>query len=160
MAQVSRSTFTTNLGTLINDNSVEDVTPAEVRSVIDDLADSVPWGDEAVIRNATANLTAGYTATPHSLGNGTGTITPAFANGNLQTLTNNAAFTLAAPSSGSGTMVIELTNASGAGAITLSGFTSVTGSPLTTTNGHLFLLSIARFGSRSWLSVIGSSGNG
>jgi hypothetical protein len=48
MAQVSRSTFSTNLATLINDNSVEDVTPAEVRSIFTDLEDSAGWYDEVV----------------------------------------------------------------------------------------------------------------
>lgn len=160
MAQVSRSTFTTNLGTLINDNTTNDITPADVRSVFTDLEDSAAWFDEAVFRAETSNLTAGYTTTPFSLGTATtGTVTPAFANGNLQTLTNGGAFTLAAPTTGSGTMLIELANTAGAGTVTLSGFASVTGATLTGTNGHLFLLSIARFGSRSWLSIVAASGN-
>lgn len=47
MTQVSRSTFATNLETLIPDNNSSEVSPADVRSVIDDLADSVSWADES-----------------------------------------------------------------------------------------------------------------
>ncbi len=46
MPQVSRSTFATNLATVINDNTAKDVTPAEVRSVFTDLEDSAIWFDE------------------------------------------------------------------------------------------------------------------
>lgn len=159
MPQVSRAAFLAKLNSIINDNSFGDIEPAELREVLTDLEDSSGWFDEVVYRALTTNLTAGYTTTPHSLGTGSGTVTPVFASGNFQTLTNAGAFTLAAPSTGSGSMIIELTNASGAGAITLTGFVSVTGSPLTQINGHRFLLSLARIGSNSWLSVIGSSGN-
>jgi hypothetical protein len=152
MAQVSRSTFSTNLATLINDNSVEDVTPAEVRSIFTDLEDSAVWYDEGIVRNATANLTAGYTVTPFSNGTvSSGTFTPAFANGQYQTLTNNGAFTLAAPT-GNGSMRLEVTNGASAGAINLSAYTAVTGA-FTTTNGHRFRVLIERIGTRNYIDI-------
>lgn len=160
MAVVSRTAFASSLAAKVNNNTAGEISAQDMREVITDLEDSAAWNDEVVPRASTVNLTAGYTNTPHSLGSvSSGTVTPAFANGNLQTLTNAGAFTLAAPSAGSGSMIIELTNASGAGTITLTGFVSTTGSTITTINGHRFLLSIARIGTNSWLSVIGSSGN-
>lgn len=151
MPQVSRSTFSTNLATLINDNSVEDVTPAEVRSIFTDLEDSAVWFDEGVVRNATANLTAGYTVTTFSNGTvSSGTFTPAFANGQYQTLTNNGAFTLAAPT-GNGSMRIEVTNGASAGAINLAAYI-VTG-VFTTTNGHRFRATIERIGTRNYIDI-------
>lgn len=47
MAQVSRSAWATALTTLINDNTSGEITPADVRSILTDLEDSVRWYDEA-----------------------------------------------------------------------------------------------------------------
>lgn len=110
--------------------------------------------------DTTRDLTAGYTTTPFSLGSITsGVVTPAFANGNLQTLTNNGAFTLAPPSTGSGTMLIQVINGATADVITTSGFNSVTGDTLTTANGDHFIFSIAKIGSRTYLSITAASDN-
>ena len=46
MAQVSRATWNSSLTTKINDNTSGDVTPQDVREVLVDLEDSVPWYDE------------------------------------------------------------------------------------------------------------------
>jgi hypothetical protein len=159
MAVVSRTAFASSLATKVNDNTSGQVSAQDVREVFTDLEDSAAWNDEIVPRASTVNLTAGYTTTSHNLGTGSGTVTPAFANGNVQRITNAGAFTLAAPSTGEGTMVIELNNASGAGVVTLSGFLPPTGATLTTFNGHLFLISIARIGTRSWINIVASPGN-
>jgi hypothetical protein len=159
MAVVSRATFASSLATKVNNNTAGEISAQDMREVITDLEDSAAWNDEVVPRASSVNLAAGYTTTSHSLGTGSGTVTPAFANGNQQKLTNAGAFTLAAPSSGEGSMQIYLTNASGAGVITLSGFISITGAPLTTSNGHKFILSIGRDGSDVWLNILASSGN-
>lgn len=93
-------------------------------------------------RGATLDAAFGVAAT--SVNDGTkssGTFTPAFADGNVRRYLNNGAHTLAPPT-GEGTMVIQITNDSGAGAITTSGFTKKTGDAFTTTNGHDFLCNI------------------
>lgn len=78
----------------------------------------------------------------------TGTYTPdplAASPANFRRLLNGGAFTLAAPTrAGPYTMVITLTNGAGAGAVTLSGFTKVSGDALTTTNGHKFFIFITK----------------
>jgi hypothetical protein len=91
-------------------------------------------------------VTGGFSITPANLGNvtgGSGTLNPA--SGNYQYYTNNGAHTLNAPSSDCAIDIL-ITNGATAGAITLSGFTvnSNTGEPLTTTNGHKFILSVRR----------------
>lgn len=66
----------------------------------------------------------------------------------LQYITNNGAFTLAAPAS-DGSMMLLVTNGASAGAITFSGFSvgSNTGDALTTTNTQKFTISIWRINS-------------
>lgn len=94
----------------------------------------------------TALITKGFTVTPNNIGTvSSGTTTPAAADGNYQYLTNNGAFTLAAPAADSAIDIL-ITNGASAGTITFSGFTVGTniGSPFTTTNTSKFLLSIRR----------------
>jgi hypothetical protein len=80
-------------------------------------------------------------------------VTPDAYNGNYQAGTNNAAFTLAAPANECAIDIL-VTNGATAGAITFSGFAGGThGEPLTTTNGHVFLISIRRIGAVSMYSV-------
>ena len=100
----------------------------------------------ALKSDATATLTKGYTATAYDAGTkSTGTFTPAPADGNMQRYVNGGAHTLAAPTAaGDYTIVIQITNNASAGAITLSGFSKITGDTLTTTNGDDFLLFIAK----------------
>lgn len=100
--------------------------------------------DADILRADTSdNLTVGYSATSNNLGTvTTGTTTPTFAGGNFQRYVNGGAHTLAPPS-GEGTMIIQVTNNSSAGAITTSGFTFVVDDDLTTTDGHDFLFHIA-----------------
>lgn len=103
----------------------------------------------------TATLTVGFTFTANNIGTvSSGTTTPAPASGNYQYLTNNGAFTLAAPSSDCAIDIL-VTNGASAGAITFSGFTvgSTTGSALTTTNTNKFIISIRRINSISTYSI-------
>lgn len=95
-------------------------------------------GAAALAGNQT--LTGGFVATEYDHGTvTTGTVTPAPANGQMQKLTANGAFTLAPPSaSGSYTIILDITNGASAGAITTSSFTKVTGDAFTTTNAHKF----------------------
>jgi hypothetical protein len=75
----------------------------------------------------------------------TGTYTPTPVGGNMKRIVNGGAFTLAAPSvAGDYTLVIQITNTTGAGAITLSGFSKTAGSPFTTTNGDDFFVFITK----------------
>jgi len=99
----------------------------------------------------TALLTVGWTITSFSIGTvSSGTTTLAGANGNYQYLTNNGAFTLAAPAADTAISLL-ITNGASAGAITFSGFTvsASTGDALTTTNTSKFLLSIVRINATS-----------
>ncbi len=74
-----------------------------------------------------------------------GTYTPTPVGGNMKRIVNGGAFTLAAPSaSGDYTLVVQITNTAGAGAITLSGFNRTTGNPFTTTNGDDFFVYITK----------------
>lgn len=88
----------------------------------------------------------GFNSTPYNLGTvSSGTVTPASANGNTQYLTNNGAFTLAAPSTNC-SIDIDVTNGASAGTITFSGFTvgSNTGDTYATTNANKYILMIRR----------------
>lgn len=101
------------------------------------------------------DLAVGYTSTSSDQGTKTtGTFTPTFATRNIQRYINGGAHTLAPPSSGEGTMVIQITNNGSAGAITTSGFTIVTGDSFTTTNGHDFMCYISVVNSFSHLNVV------
>jgi hypothetical protein len=68
-------------------------------------------------------------------------------------VTNNGAFTIAAPAADSAIDIL-VTNGGSAGAITLSGFTvgSVTGSAYVTTNTYKFVFSIRRINGTSTYS--------
>ena len=83
-------------------------------------------------------LTGGTIVTSKSLGTiTTGTVTPDPGDRPLQHYTNGGAHTLA-PSSNTGSVLLDITNNGSAGAITTSGFTKVAGDSFTTTNGHKF----------------------
>lgn len=86
------------------------------------------------------NTTAGYTATADADGTfTTGTYTPTPSGGNIKSISNGGAFTIAAPSAaGVYTLIVEITNAAGAGTISTSGFSRVVGDSFTTTVGHRF----------------------
>jgi hypothetical protein len=102
-----------------------------------------------------AAISVGYTITPNNIGTvSTGTTTPAAASGNYQYLTNNGAFTLAAPLADCAIDIL-ITNGASAGAITFTGFTvgSSTGSALTTTNTSKFIISIRRINSVATYSI-------
>jgi hypothetical protein len=106
------------------------------------------------------DLTAGFSVTPYSIGTlSSGSYTPVYANGNFQTLTNNGAFTLNVPASGSGTIAIEVTNGASAGAITTSAFIDLPGDTLDTVSGNHFILQIIKFGARTYLQVSAAGDN-
>jgi hypothetical protein len=100
-------------------------------------------------------LTDGFTATADDDGTfSTGTYTPTPVGGNFKTIVNNGAFTFAAPTaSGDYTLLVLITNDSSAGAITLSGFTKVSGNAFTTTNTNRFLCSISKISTATFVNV-------
>lgn len=106
------------------------------------------WG--SVLRpDTTSTITKGYTVTPYNGGTvSSGTTTPDPANGNYQYYTNGGAHTLAAPSSDCAIDVMVINGASGAGAITMSGFktpgSGVSGATYATTANTWWVLSIRR----------------
>ena len=81
-------------------------------------------------------------------------MTPDPGNGNYQYITNNGAFTIAAPATDCAIDIL-ITNGASAGAITMSGFTvgSTLGGAFTTTNTNKFLLSIRRINGVSTYSI-------
>ena len=96
----------------------------------------------------------GFSATTFDLGtNASGTETLDESNGNFQKGVNGGAHTLA-PQSNDSTIVVQYTNNASAGTITVSGYDSVTGDDLTTTNGHDFLLFSTVIGSFQNLNVV------
>jgi len=100
--------------------------------------------------NATANLTAAFTATVDDEGTiTTGTYTPTTAAGsNYKKIINGGAFTLAPPTLASDTattLSLFIVNDGSAGAITTSGFTKVTGDAFATDNAFEFLCRIEVF---------------
>jgi hypothetical protein len=103
---------------------------------------------KADVDRASGSITAGYTATADNDGSkSSGTYTPDPAGGNLKRITNDGAFTLAAPTAGGDyTLIIQMTNGASAGVVALSGFAPNTlgGDELTTTTSHDFFLYITK----------------
>jgi hypothetical protein len=89
---------------------------------------------------------AGIVATSDDDGTlSTGTYTPTPVGGNFKRISNAGAFTFAAPSAaGDYTLVVQITNAAGAGAITMSGFSKVTGDAFATAVGADFFVFITK----------------
>lgn len=103
----------------------------------------------------TDNLAVGYTATTYNAGTkSTGTFTPDPQVGNLQLYINGGAHTLAPPTAGDCTMVLQVTNNASAGAVTTSGFTKKTGDTISTTNADDFLFFISKLNGFSNLHVL------
>lgn len=118
-----------------------------VTSAIQTQLDGKEPIDAEILRADTDdNLTAGYTATADDDGTqSSGTYTPSPVGGNLKSIVNGGAFTLAAPTyAGDYTMIVQMTNSASAGAVTFSGFNRQTGDTLTTTDGHDFFLFIVK----------------
>lgn len=106
------------------------------------------------------NLTVGYTTTSYDIGTvTTGTTTLDFTDGNVQRLVNNGSFTLAPPSSGEGVITLDIENDSSAGTITTSGWDSVNGDNLDTTDDNQFRCSCSVINGVSMLIVVAFSGN-
>lgn len=94
-------------------------------------------GDIAYLDVAAQVVTGGARVTSDSLGTiTTGTVTLDPGNRPLQHYTNNGAHTLA-PGSNTGSILLDITNGSSAGTVTISGWTKVVGA-FDTTNAHTF----------------------
>ena len=109
----------------------------------------------AVMADTDVNLTGGYTSTADDDGTQTsGTYTVAPAGGNLKTIVNGGAFTLAAPTvAGDYTLILQMTNNASAGTVTITGFTQESGDSLTTTDGHDFFLYITKLNGFTHLHI-------
>lgn len=94
----------------------------------------------------TIGITGGFTASNDADGTfAAGTYTPSPISGNFKTISNGGTFTFAAPAeAGVYTVVVEVTNVTGAGTITFSGFSRVTGDTITATVGHRFQVFITK----------------
>lgn len=111
---------------------------------------------DGAVQKAGDDGIGGYTTTAVDDGTkSSGTYTPSPAGGNIRKIVNGGAFTLAAPSaSGDYTMIVQVTNNSSAGAITLSGFTKSDGDSFTTTDGHDFLIFITKANGITYAQVV------
>lgn len=114
-------------------------------------ANTVAAGNDSRITDAVSksgdSLGGGYVQTSSkNLGNLAGSLTLTPSGGNIQHGTNNGATTISAPTaSGVYTIIVEIVNNASAGAVTLTGFSKTPdGDNFTTTNGHKFLLHIAK----------------
>lgn len=108
------------------------------------------------IQNGDYTLAGGFTATAENDGAfSSGTYLPTPIGGNFRRITNGGAFTLAAPTAaGDYTMVIQITNTAGAGAVTLSGFSRTLGSTFTTTVGDDFFVYITKCNALTFANVV------
>jgi hypothetical protein len=102
------------------------------------------------------NSGTGVTATFDADGTfSSGTYTPTPVGGNFKSITNGGAFTFAAPTvSGDYTLVVRVANSATSGAITLSGFSRVTGDSFTTISTHNFLVFITKLGTSVLVNVV------
>lgn len=101
--------------------------------------------------SSTIHGQTGFAVTPHNLGTGSGTITPSPYLGNYQYITNNGAFTMAAPTVDCAIDLL-VTNGASAGAITISGYTAPSGGggdTYATTNAQKYLFMIRRINGTS-----------
>lgn len=138
-------------------NGTNKATITAAASMAADATVTLPSATGTLLSTAeTQTITKGFTVTPNSIGTpGAGsTVTLDPSAGNYQYLTNNAAFTLAAPSSDCAIDLL-ITNGASAGAVTFSGFTvgSSVGGALTTTNTNKFIVSVRRINSVSTYSI-------
>ena len=97
--------------------------------------------------NLTTVITGGFNVNAYNIGViSSGTLAPAALNGNYQYMTANGAWTLATPPSDCAIDIL-VTNGTGAGTITASGYTYASGNagdPYVTTSGSKFIFSIRR----------------
>lgn len=115
--------------------------------------------DNRLSANVDDKLEAGYTAARISDGSfSSGTYTPSATGANYRAVSNAGAFTLAAPATidaaTATSLSVLVTNVTGAGAITMTGFARVTGDAFSTTVGHAFLVFITMFGSSKLANVV------
>ena len=104
-----------------------------------------------VASNGTAYVSNGFYVTPGNWGVINANVTMSASNGNYQYATTNAAFTWTAPTTDCAIDIL-ITNGSGAGTITFSGFTvqsGGTGDTYATTNSNKYLISVRRINSIS-----------
>lgn len=102
-----------------------------------------------------AALAGGFTATAANDGNTGTSYRPDPGTGNLRKVANSAAFTLEVPTVvGDYTLLVLVTNSATAGAVTISAsYTKAFGDPFTTTNGHMFLLTVVKIGTVRTVTV-------
>lgn len=116
-------------------------------TILGDPADAA-----AALAALSGSVDAGFTANDYDAGTkNSGTFTPDPLLGNFQHCVNDGAFTLAPPTA-SCTIIIQITNGASAGSITTSGFTKVSGTAPTTTNGDDFVAFITKINGFSHLS--------
>jgi hypothetical protein len=103
-----------------------------------------PLRTRQALAHGETQITGGYTMAAADDGSWSGgSYTPSPAGGNIRRIVNAGAFILAAPTyPGDYSLILQISNTTGAGAITLSGFTVTGGGLFTTTPTDRFLLYI------------------
>lgn len=128
------------------------ISPAGVMTLAGDNV--LTAGKASVAQNLT---TAGFVASVDNDGAKSGgtTYTPTPIGGNTKTIDNAGSFTIAEPTEGGAyTIVIQMTNVTGAGTVSFTGFNKKTGDAITTTVGHDFFIYITKVGSFSLVNVV------
>jgi len=155
------------IGTTSSVNLVMDNNDIQVRNngaasvlALNPLGGNITLGSSAstvtIAGTLSGNMTldSGFTAATKNLTASTSfTVDPT--GGNFQQITNGGAFTITAPSlAGNYSIVIRVSNTTGAGAVTLSGFTKTTGDTFTTGTTHNFMVFITKFGTSTLANVV------
>lgn len=139
-------------------NVTQDALLISLDSRLDALETQVNALSDAVLR-IVANQTigpGGFSSPAKAWGDQSGTLAMnPLTNGNYQAFNNVGAISITAPTVDCG-IDLMMTNTATAGGVSFSGFTVAagnTGDPLTTTNGHKFLISMRRIGGTSTYAI-------
>ena len=149
---VARFLVQSSTGALLNLSGNAEIFITAVAADMFTDADRSTLGTAAQLGVAQQTLTGGANVTPLNKGNLSGaTITVNVGDSPLQLISNNGAGTIAIAAA-TGLTTIMLNNASGAGAITTTGI-NVKGNAFDTTVGSVFILSVIRTASNSYMLV-------
>ena len=154
--------LSTATGDVLASNNGSEFTEATFKTNLNMEAgvDYAAYDADALFADVDDTLTAGFGGTDDADGTkSSGTYTPTYSGGNYKTITHGAGAFAIAPQSGTGQLLIAMVNASASGAVTTSGYDTVTGDTIDQTGTNKFLLVSTVVGTFSHLHVIASDNN-